>query len=71
MALHINKLFEGNHCKKLCLRNTIDIAFLWKMWCVERIFMTLDSYTILNLSICVSDLYRAKIKLANFEFCKS
>ena len=40
---------------------------MWKMWCVERIFMTLDSYTILNLSICVSDLYRAKIKLANFN----
>ena len=41
---------------------------MWKLWCVERIFMTLDSYTMLNLSICVSDLYRAKVKLANLNF---
>ena len=33
--------------------------------------MTLDSYTMLNLNICVSDLYRAKVKLAYFEFYKS
>ena len=42
-----------------------------KMWCVEIILTTLDSYTMLNLSICVSDLYRAKVKLAYFEFYKS
>ena len=44
---------------------------MWKMWCVERIFMTLDRLTMLNLSICVSDLYRAKVKLANSKFYKS
>ena len=43
---------------------------MWKMWCVEIILTTLDSYTMLNLSICVSDLYRAKVKLAYFEFYK-
>ena len=44
---------------------------MWKLWCVERIFMTLDIYTMLNLIICVSDLYPAKVKLANFQFYKS
>ena len=41
------------------------------LWCVERIFMTLDSYTMLSLSICESDLYCAKLKVANFKFYKS
>ena len=44
---------------------------MWKLWCVARIFMTLDSYTMLNFSIYVSDLYRAKVKLVNFKFYKS
>ena len=61
ISLHINKLFEFIHCKRLCLRVTINIAFMWTLWCVERIFMTLDSYTMLSLSICESDLYRAKL----------
>ena len=71
ISLHINKLFEFNHFKRLCLRVTINIAFMWTLWCVERIFMTLDSYTMLSLSICESDLYRAKLKVANFKFYKS